>query len=253
MAWAAMERTRKTAANVLARGRRWLRLSGLLFLGTAFALDIALLITGDPAALPGPLGPLAERRVLPWAEQNLVPWAVRLGLATIDEPPSPANSALAQGIPPPDGGSPSRYSNPPAFDRSAGALAITPVPFATPSAPQVAEPVRVIAPSIEVDAPVVPVGLTADGAMGTPRSAFDVGWYGPRPGEPGHYRTEPAPAPGEKFPGGAAISVPIKGYQFPAALTVLGIEYRLKPRVPELLPEIMAGAERISNSLLNSG
>jgi LPXTG-site transpeptidase (sortase) family protein len=49
----------------------------------------------------------------------------------------------------------------------------------------VAPPTRVTIPSVGVDAPVVPVGVTADGEMRLPRDVHRVGWYrfGPRPGE----------------------------------------------------------------------
>lgn len=47
-------------------------------------------------------------------------------------------------------------------------------------------PLRVTIPAIEVDAPIVPVGLRDDGAMQTPDFG-NAGWYepGPRPGEAG--------------------------------------------------------------------
>lgn len=48
-------------------------------------------------------------------------------------------------------------------------------------------PVRLVIPSIGVDAPVEQVGKKADGTMGTPQNFTDVAWYalGPKPGEPG--------------------------------------------------------------------
>lgn len=47
-------------------------------------------------------------------------------------------------------------------------------------------PVRLRAPAIDLDAPVVPVGVDAEGAMAVPTRVADVGWYrfGPAPGEP---------------------------------------------------------------------
>jgi sortase (surface protein transpeptidase) len=47
-------------------------------------------------------------------------------------------------------------------------------------------PVWLTIPSIEVNAPIAPVGLEPSGIMATPREADIVGWYelGPRPGEP---------------------------------------------------------------------
>lgn len=48
-------------------------------------------------------------------------------------------------------------------------------------------PVRLKIPAIQVDAAVVLVGLTPDGAMDAPKSPSDVAWYklGPSPGENG--------------------------------------------------------------------
>ena len=48
------------------------------------------------------------------------------------------------------------------------------------------DPARIVIPAIEVDAPVVPVGLLPDGDMETPKTGY-VGWYslGPAPGELG--------------------------------------------------------------------
>jgi len=48
--------------------------------------------------------------------------------------------------------------------------------------------VRVIIPSIGVDATVEQVGVNADGAMGTPEDPWNTGWYAPgiRPGQVGN-------------------------------------------------------------------
>ena len=54
---------------------------------------------------------------------------------------------------------------------------------------------------------------------------------------------------GEKIAGGLAISIPIKGYQFPAVLSIVGIESRFKPLMPNLIPEVIASARRISSNL----
>jgi hypothetical protein len=50
-----------------------------------------------------------------------------------------------------------------------------------------ARPTRVQIGAIGVSAPVVPLGLAADGSMETPKRFSDAGWYslGARPGEPG--------------------------------------------------------------------
>ena len=51
----------------------------------------------------------------------------------------------------------------------------------------VALPVRLRIPAIGVDAPLVRLGLDADGTIAAPRRWGDAGWYaaGPRPGQPG--------------------------------------------------------------------
>lgn len=48
-------------------------------------------------------------------------------------------------------------------------------------------PVRLKIPGIGIDAAVVPVGLTSDGAMDVPKGPAEVAWFnlGPRPGENG--------------------------------------------------------------------
>jgi len=48
-------------------------------------------------------------------------------------------------------------------------------------------PARLKIPTIQVDAAIIPVGLTYDGAMDVPKNAEEVAWYsiGPRPGEIG--------------------------------------------------------------------
>jgi LPXTG-site transpeptidase (sortase) family protein len=50
-----------------------------------------------------------------------------------------------------------------------------------------APPSRLLVPSIKVDAPVEPVGLDAQGRMGTPSQASDVAWFRPgvTPGDVG--------------------------------------------------------------------
>lgn len=74
------------------------------------------------------------------------------------------------------------------------------IPHVPPSAPAVtvaetsssssaaAVPVRLRIARLEIDAPILPVGLTAARAMDIPRAASDVGWYifSARPGEQGN-------------------------------------------------------------------
>jgi hypothetical protein len=54
---------------------------------------------------------------------------------------------------------------------------VVPPPVAAPPAP----PARLCIPAIVVSAPVIPVGVTPDGAMGEPDDLATVGWYAPGP------------------------------------------------------------------------
>lgn len=69
---------------------------------------------------------------------------------------------------------------------STTAAAPTPTATTAPPASGPVDPARVRVPVIGLDAPVVPVGLRADGQMEVP-GATDVGWYrlGPTPGAAG--------------------------------------------------------------------
>ncbi|HTY81592.1 MAG TPA: IclR family transcriptional regulator [Dehalococcoidales bacterium] len=53
----------------------------------------------------------------------------------------------------------------------------------------------------------------------------------------------------ERISGAVAISAAIRGYHLPAAITVLGVEPRLEPRISEMLPEVVRSANRISLNL----
>lgn len=65
----------------------------------------------------------------------------------------------------------------------------TAAPSATSTAEPapVTDPVRIRIDALEVDVPVVPVGLEDDGGMEVPDDAHEIGWYRPgvRPGEKG--------------------------------------------------------------------
>jgi sortase (surface protein transpeptidase) len=52
---------------------------------------------------------------------------------------------------------------------------------------QMPDPVRIVIPSIAVNAPIVPLGLNRDQTMQVPRTRWDAGWFtpGPEPGEVG--------------------------------------------------------------------
>lgn len=62
-------------------------------------------------------------------------------------------------------------------------LTAAPLAVATPVPPPVATPLltivpdRIQLPSLKVEAPVIPVGIESDGAMGTPSNARDVAWW----------------------------------------------------------------------------
>jgi DNA-binding IclR family transcriptional regulator len=56
---------------------------------------------------------------------------------------------------------------------------------------------------------------------------------------------------GERIAGALMISAPIKGYHFPATLSVMGVQSYLEPIVHELLPEIIASTNHISHNLPN--
>ncbi len=100
-------------------------------------------------------------------------------------PGDPASSAVrpdspaAPGLPPED----AAVTRPPAPGRPDPATdpADTPVRFD-------AMPTRISVPAIEVDHPLVPVGLEPDGAMEIPHDVQQIGWYsvqGVLPGDPG--------------------------------------------------------------------
>jgi IclR family KDG regulon transcriptional repressor len=54
---------------------------------------------------------------------------------------------------------------------------------------------------------------------------------------------------GERIPGALCISVPIKNYILPVALSVIGPESRLQPRVKEVIEEMKASSIRISSNI----
>jgi DNA-binding IclR family transcriptional regulator len=56
---------------------------------------------------------------------------------------------------------------------------------------------------------------------------------------------------GERIPGALCVSAGIKNYTHPAALSILGPESRLKPRLKEIVQQLTASTRRISNSLMS--
>ncbi|MHB1417211.1 MAG: class F sortase [Chloroflexota bacterium] len=178
-------------------GRSWLRRAGFGVFGLAIALDLGLLATGNPGALPGPLGPMMDRHLVPWMQDVLMPLVpggkVSGAPASSVEPsvnadkpasPSPAREAIATDTPTPRPTA-SATVTPLATASPTQRAEASPTPTPTPVAP-VANPAEISAPEIGLDAPVIHVGVTADGAMQTPRTEYEVGWYGPAPGAAGN-------------------------------------------------------------------
>jgi IclR family KDG regulon transcriptional repressor len=55
---------------------------------------------------------------------------------------------------------------------------------------------------------------------------------------------------GERITGALAISTPVKNYFCPVALSVLGPENRLNPKVPQILKELISSSVRLSTDIL---
>jgi IclR family transcriptional regulator, KDG regulon repressor len=54
---------------------------------------------------------------------------------------------------------------------------------------------------------------------------------------------------GEKVVGAIGSAAPIKNYHLPASLSILGPEYRLRDRIPELVKKLIESADRISHNI----
>jgi DNA-binding IclR family transcriptional regulator len=54
---------------------------------------------------------------------------------------------------------------------------------------------------------------------------------------------------GERVFGATFIAVPIKGYETPAALSIVGPDARMQPKIDNFLGKLLAAAERISKNL----
>jgi DNA-binding IclR family transcriptional regulator len=57
---------------------------------------------------------------------------------------------------------------------------------------------------------------------------------------------------GERIVGAMCISTAVKNYSHPVALSILGPESRIKPRAGEIMEELLASADRISKSIINT-
>lgn len=54
---------------------------------------------------------------------------------------------------------------------------------------------------------------------------------------------------GERIIGAMGISTPVKNYSLPVALSIVGPEVRMKPRVKELLEALQTSALRVSRNI----
>jgi sortase (surface protein transpeptidase) len=122
---------------------------------TAVTAPVAWSLTRPPAAVGAPV--------------DAAPPAAPTGAATA----SPAPPA------PPPASAPATPAGPPLPPMTARPA--TPAP-----PPRGPAPVRLRIPSLGVDAPVVPTGVTASGDVAVPERGAEVGWYAPgaRPGAP---------------------------------------------------------------------
>ncbi|WP_372698299.1 class F sortase [Arthrobacter sp. JSM 101049] len=116
---------------------------------------------------------------------------VGVGVKGEAPPPSPPASAAAAAMPSPEAASPSPSTSAPS-SKKATPKTSTPAPRPTKAKEMVmkkSHPVRLTVPAIDVDTPLMDVGLQADGSIGVPPLGPDspAGWYdrGPTPGEKG--------------------------------------------------------------------
>lgn len=109
--------------------------------------------------------------VLETAPEPAVPGAT-------DTDPEPAGTERVEQSPGAD--APSSESEP-------ASASIEPDDGSGPAPEQVLEPSRIVVESIEVDAPLIPLGLQGDGTMEVPATGTEIGWFAPgsRVGQPG--------------------------------------------------------------------
>ncbi|MAG37309.1 MAG: hypothetical protein CL878_13830 [Dehalococcoidia bacterium] len=175
------------------------------------ALAVALLGLAASACYPTPYplvadAPPSERATAAGGEPTVARGAAVAGLeeqtptvhsvspsptappsATATEPPTPTQrpKPTSSPVPPTPTPSPRPRATPVPTVEVVRYVAESP---AVRKVPALALPLRLEVPKLGVDAPVVAVGLTDDGAMDIPRKAMDVAWYrlGPRPGSKGN-------------------------------------------------------------------
>ena len=124
------------------RWQRWLMAAGVMLILAAFALlglSFSAIVGDDAGSHPAP---------------------------TVDPPRSDASTSTG-------------FSLGPGEEPLQRLTEGRPTPAMTPGAtpPNTAPPARLVIPKIQVEAPVVTLGVDGDGVMESPASAFDVGWY----------------------------------------------------------------------------
>lgn len=138
------------------RSYRWVMAAGVMLILVAFTLlglSFSGLVGGDTASTPAPAAAPAAAAPAPSAAGSDASTSTGFNLG----PDGERFSGLAEGQPAP------------------GAAAEVP-PDAAP--PPAVRPARLVIAKIQVEAPVVTLGLDADGVMESPAGPFEVGWYG---------------------------------------------------------------------------
>lgn len=145
-------------------------------------------VTAPPTVAPMAEAPPVAAEVTPTVSVS----AGALPPAITPAAPPPADAPAAPVVVPPivapPTAPPAPTPAPPAQPTEAPAAPPIP-PVTIGAAPRnVGVPVRVIIPSIGVDATVEQVGVAADGTMATPEDPWNTGWYAPgiRPGQAGN-------------------------------------------------------------------
>ncbi len=114
-------------------------------------------------------------------------WGEGLHLGETALAPSPSAAAVPEDTPFP-APTPAATATPTVAEASAQPTATSAPATSTPAAKRPAPPTRLRIPSLRIDAPIVPVGITADGELEAPSEGHQVGWFsrGIRPGEVGN-------------------------------------------------------------------
>ncbi|WP_123043347.1 class F sortase [Cohnella candidum] len=164
-------------------------MDGLSNMRKLFLIPIvcSLLIAGCGGEKKEPQASISTESVEPAASP-----AAETGSETPSLPSSDPAASPSQSASPSTSASPSASDSPsPSVSPSASPSQPAAKPQTEPKAEQTVEgivPSEIDIPDIGVDADVISLGLTKDGAMDVPSDADDVGWFKPgyRPGIPGH-------------------------------------------------------------------